>query len=73
MIYPNPFDERLTIEVQKEVNSIKVFGMDGKLFYENLEKTKGILTIDTHDFPSGAYYVVLESALGRSSQKIIKF
>ena len=73
LVYPNPFDDKFTIELPVDVNSIKVFGADGKVYHHSGNRTKGQLIIDAYEFPSGVYYVVMESKNGKSSKKIIKF
>ena len=73
VVYPNPFEDRFTIELPVEVNSITVYGPDGKMYHNSGYRTKGQLTIDAFDFPSGVYYVVIESEKGKSSKKIVKF
>lgn len=72
-IYPNPFEHQFTIELSEDVKSIKVIGAEGKVYYQSDKKSKGILTVNAYDYPSGIYYVRIETNNGIASQKLIKF
>lgn len=72
-VYPNPFDNQFSIELPVDVKIICVYGSEGKEFYRSGYKSKGIITINANDFPSGVYYVKIESNNGIISKKIIKF
>jgi len=72
-VFPNPFNNQFSIELSKDVNSVRVISSDGKVYYQSSKKLKGVLTINAFDFPSGVYYVRIESESGISSKKIIKF
>ena len=72
-VFPNPFANQFSIELSKDVKDIRVIGSDGKEYYQSSNRSKGIITVNAFDYPSGVYYVRIESESGITSKKIIKF
>jgi len=72
-VYPNPFKNQFSIDLPIDAKSIKVIGADGKVYYQTENKSKGKVMINTYDFPSGVYYVRIESANDITSKKVLKF
>ncbi len=72
-VYPNPFENQFSVELPVDVKSIKVIGSEGKVYYQSANKSKGILMINAYDFPSGVYYLRIETENDITSRKLIKF
>ncbi len=72
-VYPNPFDNQFLIDLPIDVESIHVIGSEGKIYNKSNNKSKGVVTINSYDYPAGIYYVRIESENGITSRKIIKF
>jgi len=71
-VYPNPFNHQFTVELPRDVKSIRVIGAEGKVHYQSGNKSKGVLTINTYEYPSGVYFIRIETEIGITSRKIIK-
>jgi len=72
-VYPNPFESQFSIDLPIDVKSIQVVGANGKVYYETGNKSKGVIIVNAYDFPSGVYYVRVESDNDITSRKLIKF
>ena len=56
-VYPNPFQNELTIENMENIQSLKVYNMTGQIVKE-VSTPGNNITIKTDDFNSGVYFVV---------------
>lgn len=68
-IYPNPVVSQLTIESNKPVDNVTVYGADGRLiasYDQNVSK------VDFTKFPKGVYMVTVSSGKVTKTQKVIK-
>ncbi|MEM9545857.1 MAG: T9SS type A sorting domain-containing protein [Bacteroidota bacterium] len=73
IVYPNPFEDQFSVDLSQDVKSVKVMGSEGKIYYQTGKQSKGNLMIKTHDFPSGVYYIRLETEYDIASKKVVKF
>jgi len=79
-VYPNPFTEALQIDVeigttQSASLTIKIYGVDGKLFAEqefNNTNNKTTLSISTQNLPAGLYFLHLANKTNHIVKKIVK-
>ncbi len=71
-LYPNPTLDILNIRFQDVgLKLVKIYALDGRLMH--MENADGeILIIDTEDFKSGSYYVVIELEGKQLSKKLLK-
>ncbi|MBL4706941.1 MAG: T9SS type A sorting domain-containing protein, partial [Flavobacteriales bacterium] len=68
LVYPNPADERITIETNKESigSMVQIFGVNGKLIFEGkLQSTKQ--QIDVFNLADGIYFI----KIGTSIKKLV--
>jgi len=77
--YPNPFDQRITIELtfrEKSEITVSIYNQIGDKVATIFEgsKEKGIhqLTWNSENFSSGIYFIELKTDKGSTAQKIIK-
>ena len=72
-IYPNPFDNYFFIEAKNTPfkGACHVYNYLGELVYSN-QISNQIVQVDFTPYPSGLYFVLIESEKGESSYKIIK-
>jgi hypothetical protein len=72
-LYPNPVDDVLNITVKDtiEISSVRIYNILGQLVLviPNAANTK---TIDVSDFPSGNYFIKINTDKGTSNTKFIK-
>jgi len=73
-IYPNPFDRQFTIELPKNVESVKVINVAGEVMYQQSKVgIHGNINIAAQAFPAGVYIVRLEKADGYINRKVVKY
>jgi len=79
-IQPNPFGNSLEIRWQSTTSNstIRVYNSTGGLMdYQALIHGQSLdsnyLKIDTHNWPSGIYFIQKEDALDKTVQKVVKF
>ncbi len=77
--YPNPFDQRITIELtfrEKSEITLSIYSQLGEkiatIFEGVKEKGTHQLTWNSNDLPSGIYFIKLQTDIGSTTQKIIK-
>jgi hypothetical protein len=69
LIAPNPFNERINIESEIEIDRIEIYGLSG----EKLIEQKNSKTINTSNLSSGFYLLKVITTTGNSFvQKVIK-
>ncbi len=68
-VYPNPANELFTI-ASKDMQSITITDITGKIVYENQEPESSI-TIQCSDWPAGVYVVKCSSDYNYTIQKIV--
>lgn len=71
-LYPNPFSNHITLETST-INTISIYNVAGQKI-KSLEVKKGEIKIelDTTEFPSGAYFMKLNSDTNVTTKQIIK-
>ncbi len=69
-IYPNPFDNVLNIESIKKIKSVKIIGLDGKIyFHEDILNDK---FLNTSELRKGMYLIEMKYGKGLTYKKMIK-
>ncbi len=58
VIYPNPVNDKLTLEVQEAIVTVEVYNLMGALVYSQ-ENCGNKVEINTSNLPSGIYYIHL--------------
>jgi hypothetical protein len=73
-IYPNPAKDLLNIDMThcKQVTSIRIVDLQGKVLYETTEIGSEKLTVDLSVFRSGIYLVQLTDINGAKAVEIVK-
>jgi hypothetical protein len=69
-IFPNPANDKLTIDLKEKNGSIRLFDALGKCCYEQTEATDKI-DIDISSFKNGVYYALIQSESQQRTEKII--
>ncbi|MCX6327239.1 MAG: T9SS type A sorting domain-containing protein [Bacteroidia bacterium] len=67
-LYPNPAASELYITTNEIIREIKIFGVDGKLQFENNWINSNQLRVNLSRFTSGLYIINLKDAQGRVIQ-----
>lgn len=67
-VYPNPFQNQLTIESEYRIDLIRLFSISGTLLLETSDRN-----LDLSHFDIGYYFVQITSGLEMSTQKVLKF
>lgn len=72
-IYPNPFQNNVSIELLSDQSKVTLLGNEGKIYFQSNGISKGILSLNTSHFPKGVYYLSIETINGITNQKVVKF
>jgi len=70
LIYPNPFQNQLTISSEFDILSYRILNLDGKLINNGSTSSKELL-INTVGFDEGMYIIELSLADGSKISKLI--
>ena len=70
-IYPNPFRDILTVRSDKEISSICIYDLHGRIL-ENIRCGTDVCQLDLGRLNPGIYLIYIFTAEGSSSRKIIK-
>ncbi|MFN4147288.1 MAG: T9SS type A sorting domain-containing protein [Runella sp.] len=73
-VFPNPANDEVVIQLNESSNShhtISVLTVEGKSLYTLQNSNKPLHRIDTQLWPSGVYWVIVESENHKISKKII--
>ena len=71
-VYPNPVKDRLYIETSKQIQSIEVYDIYGRLQVTKTPSHQGDLSVDVSDLNSGIYFVKVKTEEGNIVKRIIK-
>ena len=71
-VYPNPVKDRLYIETSKQIQSIEVYDVYGRLQVTKTPSHQGDLSVDVSDLNSGIYFVKVKTEEGNIVKRIIK-
>jgi Secretion system C-terminal sorting domain/Copper type II ascorbate-dependent monooxygenase, N-terminal domain/Copper type II ascorbate-dependent monooxygenase, C-terminal domain len=67
-IYPNPVNDFLTIELEEEINSVKIISLDGRILLNKFSENK----IDVSTLSAGIYFVEIKTERSSYRKKIVK-
>ncbi|KGO93059.1 T9SS type A sorting domain-containing protein [Flavobacterium subsaxonicum] len=73
-LYPNPFENVITVQTDKQVKNIVVYDLSGRMVAnKNYNNTTGVINVELSSLQKGAYLVRIETAdAGVFSEKVIK-
>lgn len=71
-VFPNPFQNELTIESNEVILNVKLIGVDGKIYHEKESVSSKSIHIKTEELPTGLYYILIQSETTLSTKNIIK-
>ncbi|MEN8247523.1 MAG: serine hydrolase [Bacteroidota bacterium] len=62
-VYPNPFDNQLTIEIDRshKIKRLVIVDLSGKVFLDKRLDSAYDITIDTNNIPCGMYVLMIET------------
>ena len=73
-IYPNPFQNKLIIELPNDTRSVQILGMNGNVFENIMNPSRKQIVIPTTQYPNGLYIIRFENNSGAiTSKKVVKF
>lgn len=69
-VYPNPANDMFVVTSTEKINTIRVFDIFGQVVYEksDLDNTTAI---NTESLSNGAYFISVETAKGKSTQRLM--
>lgn len=70
-IYPNPAQDKLTIDALSEKEIIRIYDASGRMIEEIIADTKTI-DVDIESYKSGMYFIALENSEGKRMAKFMK-
>ncbi len=70
-VYPNPFSQTVQLQHESELLSVEIRDVTGKRVYQTA-LTGQKATLDLATMKAGVYYVMVESATGTETRKVIK-
>jgi len=73
-IFPNPFDNKITIKTNEKTFNINIYDISGKnIFQQNIiDNCNNQISINTNSIKSGIYFIEINSKNKRITSKIIK-
>jgi len=72
-VFPNPFQQEITVELSDVTKHITIFNSTGKLFYQSGINSNKTTTINTNNYPKGVYFIRIENENGFTvTRKIMK-
>ncbi len=71
-LIPNPANDRLKIQTEKQILAIQLFSLEGSSILHNLYNAKKEVILDVKEIPSGIYVVKVYTKSGVYASKLIK-
>jgi len=70
-LFPNPVNTNLTIISSEEMNSVRMFRLDGTIVFEDVNKATKKLSINVQGFAPGVYYIDVVTTNGSLKEKVV--
>ena len=70
-IYPNPFSEEISIQLDEPILRVEIFGFNGELM-QQLQPNQAKVTLRTDGLMSGLYLLQIQTTSGQTIHKVIK-
>jgi hypothetical protein len=71
VIYPNPVNDKLTIEAQEAIGTVEIYNLMGAVAYSQ-KKCGNKVEINTADLQSGIYFIRMRNDKVSETRKFIK-
>ena len=72
-VYPNPTTGEFTIKNEElKIKSVEIYDIMGRKFFEDKENLTVLRSYDLTFFPSGVYFLRIQTETGTVTKKIIK-
>ena len=71
LIYPNPVNDKLTVEAQEAINNVEIFNLMGALVYSQKDCTNKV-EIQTSNLSSGIYFIRLTTNKVTETRRFVK-
>ncbi len=71
-LYPNPAQDQITLESIPSKKSISIVNIDGKKMELSIKEESGKLIFNIKDYPSGVYFILLETKDSVNSFRFLK-
>lgn len=71
LIYPNPVNDKLTVESQEAINNVKIYNLMGALVYSQKDCTNKV-EIQTSNLSSGIYFIRLTTNKVTETRRFVK-
>ena len=71
LIYPNPVNDKLTIETQENINTVEIFNLVGAMVYSQKDCPNKV-EIEMGNLPAGIYFVRLTGANASETRRFVK-
>ncbi len=71
-VYPNPFSDQLTIEVEAPITSVSLFNSTGNMVFNEAKSGVFNVTISSYSLKKGIYIIKVETEAGNIIKKVIK-
>jgi hypothetical protein len=71
LIYPNPVNDKLTIEAQEAINTVEIYNLMGALVYSQKDCGNKV-EIHTADLHSGIYFIRMTSNKVSETRRFVK-
>jgi len=75
VVYPDPVSDKLFISMpgKAEIKSIQITDISGRIFIrQNPGSAENTTSVSCSELPSGMYYIIVETPLGRVARPFIK-
>lgn len=69
-VYPNPFDQQISIEIDSEITEVSISDVNGKIVFISSDIENGL--VNTSDIPTGVYILQIVTLDGIVHKKMIK-
>jgi dienelactone hydrolase len=72
-LYPNPFNNELTIESEQVLEQISITDASGRLIYMETPFNSGLIRVDASAWSNGIYFITIQNSNGQLvTEKLIK-
>ena len=71
LIYPNPVNDKLTIEAEQALGTVEIYNLMGALVYSQKDCANKV-EINTSDLPTGIYFIRMTNDKTSEARRFVK-
>ncbi|MCB9262341.1 MAG: T9SS type A sorting domain-containing protein [Flavobacteriales bacterium] len=71
-VYPNPFENTITVKTESQIESVIIHDLCGKVLLDQKDVRTSLLEVNTSNIPAGMFLITIITEDGKATKKLLK-